>query len=91
MRRTAIWIMLGALMGAVFSLATLAGEAVLRTPAQSLLPTDDGPNCTALILDRDSGRTTAAPCGGSAALLHEAAAGNVQDKHARLPASRLRT
>ncbi len=89
MRRIAVWIMLGTLTGAVLLLAT-AGEAVLRAPAQSLLPANDRPNCTALVLDRASGRTVAAPCGEGDALPFEAATRDEPGSHTRQLASRLR-
>lgn len=67
MRRMAVWIMLGALMGAILSLVTWAGEAVPQSPAPNLLPDADGPNCTALSLDRASGTTVAQSCSEGAA------------------------
>ena len=64
--------MVGIVMGASLSLATGASVVVLRAPAQSLLPAEDGPNCTALILDRVTGLTAAAACRRSGAILLEA-------------------
>ena len=60
-------------MGAGLSLG--AGVGVLRTPAPSLPPTEDGPNCTALILDRVTGQTAAAACRRSGAIRLEASVG----------------
>lgn len=65
MRRMAVWIGLGVLTGAGLSLLADAGEAMLRTPASGLSPAGDTSNCTALILDRVSGRTLAASCGST--------------------------
>jgi hypothetical protein len=72
MQRIAVRIMLGALTGAVFVLANVAGEAVLPKPAHSLLPASDKPNCTALVLDRASGRTVASSCRDKEAIQLEA-------------------
>jgi hypothetical protein len=90
MRRTAVWITLGVLTGAVLLLATVAGETALRAPAQSLLPANDKPNCTALVLDRASGRTVAASCGEGDALPLEAAVRDGPGSHVRRLASRVR-
>lgn len=70
--RTAGWIIVGILTGAALSLAAETGLSFPGAPTSVGQPPED--NCTALILDRESGLTVSAACHTTGAIRLEAAA-----------------
>lgn len=59
--------------------AELAGSAVPGTSSRRETPESHDPGCTALTLDRLSGRTTAEPCHGPALILRNTLTARLSD------------